>query len=145
MSANSRFAVSVHMLAYLAYKQGDAVSSSEIASSVNTHPVVIRRLLTALTRARLVSAQKGAAGGFSLARTAENISLLAIYRAVEPGSSFGRASVAPCPKCPVGSKIQSALDKVLAKAQSSLEAELARVSIADVRRDLGPLCNSTQC
>src|SRR6185436_14305093 len=95
MTGNSRFAVSVHMLAYLAYRQGAAVPSAEIASSVDTNPVVIRRLLSALVKARLVNAQKGAAGGFSLASTPANISLLDIYRAVEPKPNHGMANFAP--------------------------------------------------
>ena len=40
-----RFAVAVHVLAVLAYKEGEAVTSALLASSVNTNPVVIRRLL----------------------------------------------------------------------------------------------------
>ena len=67
MTGNSRFAVSLHILAYLVYRTGSAIPSAEIAASVDTNPVVIRRLLSALVKARLVRAQKGASGGFSLA------------------------------------------------------------------------------
>ena len=107
MTGNSRFAVSVHILAYLAYHQGAAVPSAEIAASVDTNPVVIRRLLSALMKARLVGAQKGATGGFSLAAAPEKISLRDIYRAVDPQPSHGLAHFAPNTKCPVGEKIQS--------------------------------------
>src|SRR4051812_10481165 len=100
MTGNSRFAVSVHILSYLVYKQGAAVPSSEIAASVDTNPVVIRRLLSALVKARLVSAQKGASGGFSLASAPANISLLAVYRAVEPKPDYGMSNFAPNQKCP---------------------------------------------
>src|SRR3954463_12489549 len=105
MTGNSRFAVSVHVLAYLAYRKGAAVPSAEIAGSVDTNPVVIRRLLSALVKARLVTAQKGATGGFSLASTPGNISLLEIYRAVEPKPNYGMANFAPNHRCPVGAKI----------------------------------------
>ena len=70
MTGNSRFAVSVHTLAYLAHRQGALVPSAEIASSVATNPVVIRRTLSALVKARLVSATKGAAGRRASARKA---------------------------------------------------------------------------
>ena len=75
MAGNSRFAVSVHILAYLTYRRDAAVPSAEIASSVDTNPVVIRRLLGSLLKAKLVTAQKGATGGFALARNPEKISL----------------------------------------------------------------------
>ena len=140
MTGNSRFAVSVHILAYLAYRPGAAVPSAEIASSVDTNPVVIRRLLSALVKARLVTTRKGAAGGFVLAGAAETVSLLAIYRAVEPEPDHGLRHFAPNHKCPVGAKIESILQGVFAKAQTAMETELAGVSLADVHRQLHAVC-----
>lgn len=140
MTGNSRFAVSVHILAYLAYRQGAAVPSAEIAASVDTNAVVIRRLLSALVKARLVRAQKGASGGFALASAAANISLLDIYRAVEPEPDHGLRRFSPNHKCPVGAKIEAILHGVFFKAQASMEAELARVSLAEVDRQLHAVC-----
>jgi Rrf2 family protein len=138
MSGNSRFAVSVHILAYLAYRQGVAVPSAEIAGSVDTNPVVIRRLLAALVKARLVTAHKGASGGFMLASAPANISLLAIYRAVEPAPHRGLNHFAPNHRCPVGARIGHILEGVFFKAQAGMEAELERVSIGDVEQQLRP-------
>lgn len=142
MTGNSRFAVSVHMLAYLAYRQGAAVPSAEIAESVDTNPVVIRRLLSALVKARLVSATKGAAGGFELASTPENISLRDVYRAVEENPHRDLDHLTPNHKCPVGAKIGSILQNIYVKAQASMEAELARVSLADVHQQIRPVCTA---
>jgi Rrf2 family protein len=142
MSGNSRFAVSVHILAYLAFRNGVAVPSAEIAASVDTNPVVIRRLLSALVKARLVSAQKGAAGGFSLASTPGNISLLEIYRAVEPNPNHGMAHFAPNQRCPVGAKIENILQAVFFKAQAGMEAELAQVTLADIEGQLHAVCTA---
>jgi Rrf2 family protein len=142
MTGNSRFAVSVHILAYLAYRRGVAVPSAEIASSVDTNPVVIRRLLAALVKARLVTAQKGAAGGFSLATAPEKISLRDIYNAVEPQKNRGLRSFAPNHKCPVGAKIESILTATYAKARAALENELAQTSIAELHTQLHAVCNA---
>lgn len=140
MTGNSRFAVSVHVLSYLAYKGGAQTTSAEIASSVDTNPVVIRRLLAAFVKARLVKTQKGATGGFSLASAAENISLLDIYRAVEPQTDQGVSRLAPNHKCPVGARIENILKTTFAKAQDSFESELASVSIAEVSQQLKAVC-----
>ncbi|MDO8540796.1 MAG: Rrf2 family transcriptional regulator [Opitutaceae bacterium] len=140
MSANSRFAVSVHILAYLAYEHARAVPSAEIASSVDTNPVVIRRLLSALVKNQLVEAYKGAAGGFRLARPANAISLLDIYRAVEPAPSHGMNRFTPNHRCPVGAKIEEVLLGVFSKAQAGMEAELLRVRLSDVERQLHAVC-----
>ncbi len=140
MTRNSRFAVSVHILAYLAYRKGGAVPSAEIAASVDTNPVVIRRLLSALVKAQLVTAQKGVTGGFALSKSPVAISLLDIYHAAEPTPSHGLNHFAPNHRCPVGAKIEHVLGGIFAKAQTGMEAELARVSLADVEAQLHAVC-----
>ena len=142
MTGNSRFAVSLHILAYLVYRTGTAVPSAEIAASVDTNPVVIRRLLSALVKARLVKAQKGASGGFQLASAPENITLLDVYRAVEPQPDHGLRHFAPNHKCPVGAKIETILAQIFFKAQASMEAELAHVTLAQVNTQLHAVCNT---
>lgn len=140
MTGNSRFAVSVHILAYLAYRPGAAVPSAEIAASVDTHPVVIRRLLAALVKARLVTAQKGAGGGFALAAAPAKISLRDIHHAVEPRPKLGLHNFAPNPKCPVGAKIGAILHAVFQQAQAKMETELGRVTLAEIGRQLASVC-----
>ena len=140
MTGNSRFAVSVHVLAYLAYKAGEQVTSAEIASSVSTNPVVIRRLLAALVKARLVIGHKGAGGGFGLASAPLNITLLDIYRAVEPQPDHGLDRFSPNHKCPVGARIETILRTAFFKAQTGMEAELARVSLEEVNQQLKSVC-----
>lgn len=142
MAGNSRFAVSVHILAYLTYRQDSAVSSAEIASSVDTNPVVIRRLLAALLKARLVTAQKGATGGFALAKPAEKISLRDVSRAVDPRPALGLGRFSPNHDCPVGAKISAILSGALTKAQTVMEADLARTSIADIHGQLHAVCTA---
>lgn len=140
MTGNTRFAVSVHVLAYLAYKNGGQTTSAEIAASVDTNPVVIRRLLSALVKSRLVTAHKGAAGGFSLASAPSTITLLDIYRAVEPQPDHGLDRFAPNTKCPVGSRIETIVRTAFFKAQTGMEAELATISLADVHNQLKSVC-----
>jgi Rrf2 family protein len=140
MTGNSRFAVCVHILAYLAYRQGESVTSAEIASSVDTNPVVIRRLLAALVKAGLVATRKGAGGGFSLAIKPADCTLLQIYRVVEPAPSQGLKRFNPNQKCPVGAKIETILHKVYAEAQAGMEAPLGAVTLAAIHEQLRPVC-----
>ena len=68
--------MAVHVLAVLAYQEGDPVTSARLAASVNTNPVIIRRLLLSLQRARLVETRKGAGSGSRLTRSPGRINLL---------------------------------------------------------------------
>jgi Rrf2 family protein len=141
MAGNSRFAVSVHILAYLTYRRDAAVPSAEIASSVDTNPVVIRRLLGSLLKAKLVTAQKGATGGFALARNPEKISLRDVYRAVDPRPDQGLRHFSPNHECPVGAKIEAILATAFAKAQTAMEAELNRTTLAEIHSQLHAVCS----
>jgi Rrf2 family protein len=140
MATSSRFAVSVHILAYLAYQAGRAVPSAEIARSVSTNAVVIRRLLSILVKAGIVTARKGVTGGFELARPPAEISLLEAYHAIEPRPTHGMNHFSPNHRCPVGARIEGILDGVFTAAQAGMEAELARKSVADVERHVRGVC-----
>lgn len=137
MASTCRFAFAVHSLAVLAYKQGSDVSSEMLAQSVNTHAVVIRRLLCDLRAAGLVVTQRGPAGGARLSRAPSQISLCEVYRAVEKSRPFAAHPHEPNHRCPVGNEIAEALERVFATAQSALEESLAGQTLADILSGIG--------
>lgn len=133
---NSRFTVAIHILCLLASQPGQALTSEYIAGSVNTNPVVIRRILGVLRKARLVTSQPGVTGGWELAAKPSAITLGQIYQIIRPGTVFALHSQKPNPRCPIGKNVQQGLAAHYRKAQSAMEAELARASIADVLNDV---------
>ena len=102
--------MAVHVLAVLAYKEGDRVTSAFLAGSVNTNPVIIRRLLLSLQRARLVDTCKGAGSGSRLSRSPGRINLAEVYRAVEDAEPFATPARKPNTACPVGHCIRKELE-----------------------------------
>ena len=124
--------MAVHVLAVLAYKEGDRVTSASLAGSVNTNPVIVRRLLLALQRARLVETCKGAGAGSRLSRSPRRINLAEVYRAVEAIEPFAAPARRPNAACPVGHYIRETLATVFASAQNALERDLAKTSLGDV-------------
>jgi Rrf2 family protein len=132
MRTSCRFAMAVHVLTVLAYKEGDRVTSALLAGSVNTNPVIIRRLLLALQRAKLIDTCKGAGSGSRLSRSPRRIDLAEVYRAVENAEPFASPSRKPNAACPVGKCIRETLDRVFSSAQSALERDLEKTTLADV-------------
>jgi Rrf2 family protein len=131
----------VHVLAVLAYKGDQAVTSALLASSVNTNPVVIRRLLLLLQSAGFVETRKGPGSGSRLARKPERISLADIYQAVETEEPFASNVRRPNQACPVGNCIQVALKKVFSSAENALQKELAKTTLADILRAVRVSCS----
>jgi Rrf2 family protein len=124
--------MAVHVLAVLAYQEGDRVTSAALAGSINTNPVIVRRLLLSLQKARQVDTCKGAGSGSRLSRSPGRINMEEIYRSVENSESFATPSRKPRADCPVGSCIIDALDKIFSSAQSAMERDLAKTTLADV-------------
>ena len=136
MPASCRFAMAIHILAVLAHARDGGVTSQTIAASVNTNPVVIRRLLCALRAAGIIETQKGAGLGSRLARGAGRITLAEIYRAVEKLETFSLPPAEPNRHCPVGANLQAALENVFNSAQSALERELEKKTLAYILRSV---------
>jgi Rrf2 family protein len=134
--------MAVHVLAVLAYKEGDRVTSALLAGSINTNPVIVRRLLLALQRAKLVETCKGAGAGSRLSRSPGRINLAEVYRAVEAVEPFATPSRKPNAACPVGNCILETLEKVFASAQDALEKDLEKTTLASV---IGAVKTSANC
>lgn len=135
MSINSRFTVAVHILALLALN-GKPLSSKYIAGSVNTNPVVIRRIISLLSKAGLVETQLGVEGGSTLSRPADKITLREVYTISEQGELFALHHNQPNQLCPCGRNIKPILSTVFKKAEAALEGILAETTIADVVSDI---------
>lgn len=133
---NSRFAVATHILTLLHAMGDDPLTSDFIAGSVNTNPVVIRRLLQVLSTAGLTTGRLGAGGGATLARPATAITLLDVHRAVGEAAMFGQHPQGPNPACLVGRHIQASLDQTTRQAERALEDVLAGQTIADLVNDV---------
>jgi Rrf2 family protein len=124
--------MAVHVLAVLAYKEGDRVTSALLAGSINTNPVIVRRLLLVLQRAKLVETCKGAGSGSRLSRAPGRINLAEIYRAVEDSEPFATPSRKPNAACPVGRCMRETLERVFTSAQEALERDLEKTTLAAV-------------
>ncbi len=72
------------MIALARVDAGLLMSSRRIAEEMNIPPRFLPQVMGDLTRAGLVEAQPGRAGGYHLARRPEEITILAVVDAVEP-------------------------------------------------------------
>ncbi len=132
MRINTRFPVAVHLLVLVAIK-GEDLTSEVIAKSVNTNPVVIRRINTLLKKANIITVKAGV-GGTVLNRAPQEITLLDIYKAVRTSSNELIFDLHNNPnlQCPVGSNIHEALTEPFINAQEALENSLKNYTLADI-------------
>lgn len=131
MAANSRFSQALSIMTHLAYNAGHAMTSAQLAKSLGTNAVVVRRLLGQLRDAGLVSCHTGKAGGCQVARTLGSISLFDIYSAVEGGTPFGIPHLPEHKSCAVSCKMKSILSSVLAEAERAVATSLNGIRLSD--------------
>ena len=135
MSDSQRFPVAAHVLAYLAHMDavsaGSAVSSSELAQSVATNPVVVRRVTAMLARSGLIATRRGASGGAWLTRPADQIGLDAVLRAVNECARFGVPPVGS-KACPVGERLPGAVQAAINAADEAAARQLGSTTVADL-------------
>jgi DNA-binding IscR family transcriptional regulator len=112
-------------------------TSELVAGSVNTNPVVIRRVIGQLKKAGLVSVSAGIGGAYLL-KPIEQITLFDVYKAVEvvKDENLFQIHSKPNQVCTVGCNIQRVLGTVLIRAQKSMEEVLLNVTMKDIIQDL---------
>ncbi|MBW4083058.1 Rrf2 family transcriptional regulator [Paenibacillus sp. S150] len=133
MNISTRFAVAIHILTLIDSNKEGKSTSEWIAGSVNTNPVVIRRLTGMLHKAGLVEVRPGVAGA-RLTRSGAEITLLQIYKAVNAVEADSLFSVHehPNPRCPVGRNIAGAIVPVFSLAQQAMENVLEGVTLDQI-------------
>lgn len=132
MKVSTKFSDSIHILAFINIYQGKIpLTSDNIASSIETSPVVVRRLMSQLKKAGLINTVHGAADP-QLAKDPQQISLYDVFLAVEGNVHLFTIDEKTNPQCIVGGNIQETLNEFYQQAEVAAEAKLAATSIQDV-------------
>ena len=133
LKISSRFTVAVHMLALISFDEYGNLTSRQIADSVNTNPVVIRRLMTKLKEAEFIDVSQGNSG-IELIKPLNDITLFDIYKAVEVVDEKELFQIHENTniKCVVGANIQMVLEVILENAQAAMEGVLKNVTLENI-------------
>lgn len=126
---NVKFATYIHILTLLATQKDSYLSSEYIASSINIHPVIIRKALAELRNHGFIESKEGKAGGSRLALPAKKIKLSGIYKLVNDIPALGKANT-PNPDCPVGKQINKHLSELYTEAEHKLLKHLGKETLA---------------
>jgi Predicted transcriptional regulator len=139
MAIASHYTVALHALTLIAGLTADKdayVTSNQIAESVGTNPVFIRRILGKLAKARLVNVKHGGTDpGWKLARSPQSITLLDVYLAMVEKPLFECHRSTPNPRCRVGRGIQAALHPMYSQTETAMKRQLEQYTIAELLKE----------
>jgi len=124
---------------WLASHPDRSLTAHQIAEATRVPAGYLAKILQGLSRAGLLSSQRGLGGGFRLARPADRLSIWQVVQAVDPISRITT--------CPMGFELHAgrlcALHQRLDEAIARLEKHFSRCTIAsliDADSDVVPLC-----
>ena len=113
---------------WLGSRPGEQVGTRQISEAAQVPTGYLSKVLQMLARADLVVSTPGRGGGFRLARSAANISVLDVVNAVDP--------IQRIRECPLGlpshGKNLCPLHRRLDNAMEQLEAAFARSTVAEI-------------
>ncbi|MBR1740621.1 MAG: Rrf2 family transcriptional regulator [Lachnospiraceae bacterium] len=141
MQISSRFTVALHIFCCVdTFGDEYKVTSDFLASSINTNPVIIRRILGQLKSAGLIEVARGT-GGITPTRPLSEISFYDVYKAVDSieDDELFRFHENPNPECPVGRNIHKLLNDKLDAIQKAMEDEMRNYTIEDLHEEMEKL------
>jgi Rrf2 family protein len=132
---STHFSVSIHCLLLLAAGAPERMTSTLIASSINTNPVVVRRIMSRLKQAGLVDSSPGARG-FRLSMSSSNMNLKMIYEATKDEGPLFAIHADSNHNCEVGKNIDALLDGLYTVAEEKIQAFFETITLRNLEQAL---------
>lgn len=118
----------------LADTEGNYMSSTDIAGSLNINPVLVRKELSTLIKAGLIESKEGKSGGSRLLKPAKEIALSELFKIVKgEGHTLGLAKNEPNPLCPIGKKMNQNLNKLYEQIDHGIEQSLSGITLEEFK------------
>lgn len=111
---------------------GEELTSATLTSSVGAHEALVRKVLSRLVKAGLVQTSRGRNGYSTLARPADKINLLEIYKAVDPPPVFSIHEYPKAKKCKFSCSHKEVLKDVLEETQKDFEESLKHKTLSEL-------------
>ena len=131
MQISMKCSIAVHCLIFIHEARGIAkVTSSLLAESTGSNPVVIRNILSALKKAGLITIPRGT-GGAELCTTPSQITLYQIYTALEPDGVTSLIGIHPCQgrPCPIAQNIRKVLQTPYTKIEEAVKETMEQITL----------------
>lgn len=129
--ANTRLSDLLQILVYLKVHEGEKISSTLLASSLNTNPSLVRQMTGQLNKAGILETQRGKATP-QFTRPLTEITVLDVYRATLPVNDFLNVDQKTSEVCQVGIAFPKVLGQHFEQIQAQIEAQLAQITVAQL-------------
>lgn len=135
MRKDHRLSRALHVLIHMD-KVHDPVTSEEIASMINTNPVVVRRLFQGLKQAGIIHSEKGHGGGWTLQRPLGTITLLQVFQAIGNTEIFSIGWANEHDKCLIEDAVNAEISDTLEAAKCLITERFSELTLDKLVPDM---------
>lgn len=132
---DSRLSGVLHLLLHMAQRP-EPMTSEVLARSMDSNPVVVRRIMAGLREAGYVQSEKGHGGGWTLACDLSKVTLRDIYEALGSPSLLAIGNRTESPGCLVEAAVNAQLSESFHDAEELLLARFGEVTLAMLSDDV---------
>lgn len=133
MKSNSQLSGVLHVLMHMALRDGPTTSEA-LAKAMQTHPVVVRRLMGGLRQAGFVASAKGHGGGWVLTCPLATTTVGDIHQALGAPNLLAVGHRDENPECVIEQAVNTALDAAYRDAERLVLERLHAISLADLHQ-----------
>lgn len=144
MQISIKCSVAIHCLIFIHEAKGTVkVTSNLLAESTGSNPVVIRNILSALKKAKLITVSRGT-GGAELCVDPSQITLYQIYTALEPNGVTSLIGIHPCQNrpCPVAQNIRKVLQTPYNTIENAVKEAMEGITLQSIIDEFRELTHS---
>ncbi len=128
MNKDTRLSDVLHVVLHMAQVE-QPMTSEVLAKTMGTNPAVFRRTMAGLRKAGYVQSGKGHGGGWQLARPLGQITLLAVYEALNRPTLFAIGNRSGHPDCLIEKNVNAALSNTMVHAEALLLERFGEVTL----------------
>lgn len=130
----SKFAITLHILTLLSEEDGEWLSSSYIAGSLNVNPVLVRNEIIKLKAHHLLESKEGNRGGVRLVKSPSKILLSEVFKIAKGDSNvFSLSKNMPNINCPVGKQINGKLLHLFDDIDDTISEHLKGITLEEFK------------
>ncbi|EIM76968.1 DNA-binding protein [Nitratireductor aquibiodomus RA22] len=134
MPRDNRISRLLHVLIHMD-RHVERPTSEQISKMLGTNPVVVRRMMSGLRSAGIVSAERGQNGGWVLNRSLSRLTLLDVYEALGAPSLFNVGPGREKAECYVEQAVDQRVKATLERAEAHIRQQFSEITVEDIARD----------
>jgi len=124
--------MTLHILLHMEEFGGDPVTSEDLGAQMGVNPVFIRQTMAGLRDAGLLISVKGHGGGWSIAKSLKDISLLDVYKALGEPVLIQQHRTPLSPTCAIEHVVGRSLNEAFQDAEELIMKRFSNIRLNDL-------------